>query len=117
MAENRCASSMWSAGVRPPVEVVSLTWTDFIHVDEMAMLGESLPKSHIPILAVPYMSKSAAAHCEKGEWHGWICPATLRSGRRACTCMYWDTGTSMLALAVLKARSLRKAPGWRGGSL
>ena len=34
--------------------------------DEMALLGESLPKSHIPILAVPYMSKSAAAHCEKG---------------------------------------------------
>ena len=33
--------------------------------DEMAMLGEDLPESHIPILAVPYMSRSAAAHCEK----------------------------------------------------
>ena len=32
--------------------------------DEMIVLGQSLPKCHIPILAVPYMSKSAAEHCE-----------------------------------------------------
>ena len=32
--------------------------------DDLAMLGQNLPESHIPILAVPYMSKSAAEHCE-----------------------------------------------------
>ena len=50
--------------------------------DEMAMLGESLPKSHIPILAVPYMSRSAAAHCEKARC-GVVGPVRQRQNQYA----------------------------------